>query len=263
MIPSLRICKLLGCGHEFLTTDARKIYCSKGHADRSRNARYSQPTPATYESVRELRHFGKLTLEGKRQVLLGEAGFSVVMFDIEATHLSANVGRILCCSFKPLGKAPYTFHALEKRFMKADVYDDSVLAEAIRDELEKFDIIVGWNSKEFDIKYINARNVRADHRTKKAQYHIDGMWSWAAKMRAWKGLKSVQDFVLPDGSPRKTKIAWEQWMRALGWHSGLREKAMDEIVKHCVMDVRVLEKVYRLLAREDVIRSLRKDGGIL
>lgn len=257
-----RVCKLKGCGHRFETTDVRKVYCTKNHADRSRNAMYSTPGIVPVTTVRELRHFAKLDTEGKRAVLLGEAGFSVVMFDIEATHLSANVGRILCCSFKPLGKKVYTLEGLDPRFRRRDVYDDSVLAEAIRDELERYDIIVGWNSKEFDIKYINARNLRADHRTKSAQYHIDGMWSWASKFRAWKGLKSVQQFVLA-GQPGKTPIEWEEWMRALGWDKGLREAAMAKIIRHCERDVTVLEKVYKLLAREDVIRSLRKDGGIL
>jgi len=214
-------------------------------------------------SVEDLRHFSKLDQEGKSKVLLGDGPFSIAMYDLECTHLKPNVGRILCASFKPLGGDVYTFHGLEGRFRKPDVYDDSALAVAIRDELERYDVIVGWNSKLFDTRYVNARLIRAGARIKKAQYQIDGMWSWRSKFNAWSGLDSVQKFVHPGAEVEKTHIAWEQWMRALGWDKKLREAAMAEIVDHCERDVIVLEEVYRLLASSTVIRSLRRDGGVL
>ena len=213
-------------------------------------------------TIVELKHFSKLTPAGKQRVLLGQEGFRIVGFDIEATHLKANVGRILCVSFKPLDGDVYTFHAHERRFMRRDVYDDSALAAATRDELEKFDVVVGWNSKMFDIKFINARNLRADQRTKVAQYHVDGMWSWRSKAAAWSGLDAVQKFVAFDG-PEKSTIAWDQWMRCIGWDAKLRKQAMDDIVHHCELDVTVLELVYKLMVRNDVVRGLRRDGGIL
>jgi len=213
--------------------------------------------------ITELRHFSKLDDAGKARVLLGEGPFSIVMWDIECTHLKPNVGRLLCCSFKPLGGEVYTLHAHEKRFWERDVYDDGALATAIRDELERYDIIVGWNSKNFDTRFINAKCIRAGERIKKAQYQIDGMWSWRTKFNAWSGLDSVQKFALPGADTEKTSVAWAQWMRALGWDKGLREQAMAEIVDHCERDVIVLEEVYRLMASNTVIRSLRKDGGIL
>lgn len=206
--------------------------------------------------------FGKLSDSQKQAVLLGASGVKIVMYDIEASHLQANIGRILCCSFKPLGEEVYTFSMLDRRFKRADVADDGALAAAIRDELERYDIIVGWNSKNFDTKYINARCMRAGERTKKAQKQVDGMWAWASKARAWKGLDAVQKFLMPDGEA-KTPIAWDQWKRAMGWNKDLREQAMDEIETHCEADVRVLENVYRIMVEGNAIRSLRKDGGIL
>jgi len=223
-----------------------------------------------HRTRRRLAHRGKRYLPGfssmspadKQEILLGGDDFKVVGFDIEATHLKANVGRILCVSFKPLDGEVYTFHGLERRFRRRDVYDDGALAAATRDELERYDIIVGWNSKMFDIKFINARNLHADQRTKEAQYHVDGMWAWRSKAAAWSGLDSVQKFVAGDG-PEKTSISWAQWMRALGWDRELRETAMNEIVEHCELDVTVLELVYKLMVRNDVVRGLRRDGGIL
>lgn len=214
-------------------------------------------------TIEDLKAFGKLDDAGKTRILLGEGPFRIVMYDIEATHLKPNVGRILCCSFKPLGGDVYTFDALEPRFRRPDVYDDTALALAIRDELESYDIVVGWNSKNFDTKFINSRLIRAGERIKRAQYQVDGMWSWRSKFNAWSGLDSVQKFARPQAETEKTAVAWEQWMRALGWDKHLREQAMAEIVDHCERDVIVLEDVYRLIARANVIRSLRRDGGLM
>ncbi len=207
--------------------------------------------------------FRTLDMEGKQAILLGlDEEFRVCMFDLECTSLKPNVGRILCCSFKPIDGEVYNFSALMPRFKRADVYDDSRLAIAIRDELEKFDIIVGWNSKQFDTKFLNSRLLRVGEMTKAAQYHVDGMWTWRSKASAWSGLAAVQQFVNPGGEA-KTVIEWEKWMRALGWDKGLREEAMKEIVSHCDRDVEVLETVYKLIVKANVVRSLRRDGGIL
>lgn len=248
------------CGGRVTTNDPRKRYCSKKHADRSRNL--TVPTFYVGGPVEDLTKFGKLSNQEKASVLLGEHGHSIVSFDIEATHLKPNVGRILCCSFKPLGGEVYTYTGHERRFMKPDVYDDGELAAAIRDELEKADIIVGWNSKNFDAKFINSRNIHAGQRTKVAQYHVDGMWSWRSKFNAWSGLDAAQRFAVSD-SENKTSVEWEQWMRAIGWDKAKRDSAMAEIVEHCEIDVRVLEQVYVSLVKAGAIRSIRRDGGIL
>ena len=257
-------CALPGCGLVFKTTDSRKMYCTKKHADRGRNRQPALPVPATDDILADLGKFSKLEREDKSKVLNGLAGHKIGFFDIEATHLKPNVGRILCCSFLGIDDAiPTTFHALERRFKEDDVYNDGKLGIAIRNKLEEYDIIVGWNSKNFDIKFINSRCIRVDGRIKDAQYHIDGMWSWRSKMNAWSGLESVQQFTLPSGENVKTKIAWDKWMQALGWNKRLREEAMAEIVDHCERDVLVLRDVYLLVVRNNVVRSLRKDGGIL
>jgi len=254
------------CGDSVVTRDARKLYCNKKCADRARNRVQTRVEPA-YQLVSQspdLKGFSKLTTPEKQSILRGEAGHSIVMFDIEATHLKPNVGRILCCSFKPLGGEVYTFSGHDKRFKMRDVYDDSTMARAIIEELEKYDIIVGWNSKNFDVKFINSRAVRSpEGRSKRAQFHVDGMWSWRSKSNAWSGLNNVQRFALPENEAEKTSIEWDKWMQALGWNRALREAAMAEIIEHCELDVIVLEDVYLRMVEADYVRSIRRDGGVL
>jgi uncharacterized protein YprB with RNaseH-like and TPR domain len=252
------------CGESVSTVDPRKRFCSKKHADRARGSAPAASDFAFTASSPDLKGFSRLETPQKQSILRGEAGHRIVMFDIEATHLKPNVGRILCCSFKPLGGEVYTFSGHEKRFKERDTFDDSKLAMAIIDELQKYDVIVGWNSKQFDVKFINSRAMRSPQgRTKDPQFHVDGMWSWRSKSQAWSGLANVQKFLLPDNAAEKTSIAWDKWMQALGWDKGLRETAMQEIIEHCELDVIVLEDVYLRMIEGNLIRSIRRDGGVL
>ena len=223
----------------------------------------SFPDIAGYLREEQLKGFSRRSPEEKQAVLLGHLGHRVVSFDIEATHLKPNVGRTLCCSFKPLGNDVYTLSAIQKPFMRPDVYDDGRLVTAIRDELESYDIIVGHNGKMFDTRFINSRLLHAGQRVKRAQYQVDTMWAWRSKASAWSGLDNIKRFALPDAETSKTKVDWPEWMRALGWNKKLREAAMAEITDHCERDVIVLENAYRFMVERDVIRGLRRDGGVL
>ena len=239
---------------------ATKIYCSKAHADKARGLPRVSPGSG---GIVNLADFNKFPQEVKNRILLGHTGASIGFFDIEATHLEASIGRVLCCVIQglPPDSVPAVYHAHERRYKKPDNFDDSVLVADIRDALEKYDIIVGHNSKMFDTKFINARNLRAGERTKRPQYQVDTLWAWRSKAKAWSSLRSIQHFL--NTPTEKTGIAWGSWMNALGWDKRLRADAMSEIVDHCIRDVKALREVYIRLVKADVIRSIRMDGGAL
>lgn len=166
----------------------------------------------------------------------------VVGFDLECTHLSGMIGRILCCSFKDIapdhkGKLR-TFRADKAPYKQKDIIDDGKLAVAIRDELEKYEVIVGHNSKLFDVKFLNARLLKVGERPLKPIWHIDTMWIVRSKFRISSKLDNVQQFLgLPDA---KTPISWDQWARGAAFNG----TAMNDIVTHCEQDVKVLEQAY-------------------
>jgi uncharacterized protein YprB with RNaseH-like and TPR domain len=177
----------------------------------------------------------------------------IVAFDLETTGLGGNFGRILCCSFKPITpdqeQDPYTFRGDDKKYRGKDIVDDGVLAVAIRDELEKYDVIVGHNSKLFDAKFLNARLLKAGARPRLQRFHVDTMWIVRSHFRMSSKLDNVQKMLnLPD---EKSPIDWDEWARA----GTYLKKAMDNVVHHCEQDVRVLEQAYwRLLPS---MRNLR------
>lgn len=164
------------------------------------------------------------------------------VFDLETTNLSANFGRLLIGSIKevqPDGKGKMvTFRADDKRFRRKDIIDDGALAVAIRDELERFDIIIGQNSKLFDAKFLNARLLKAEERPLRQIFHIDLMWITRSNLRVSSKLENIgKQFGLP--TP-KLSVSWEDWARA---HAGDR-KALDVLVERCETDVELTEQAF-------------------
>ena len=172
----------------------------------------------------------------------------IVAWDLECTDLSAMHGRLLCGSFLPIiaghESEPYTFRGDARKFRQKDIIDDSLLAVAIRNELEKYNMIVGWNSKLFDAPFLNARLSKGGHRPLHMNLHLDAMWYAGGNSNriGSKKLVNVQKFY--SLGEEKTPIAWEQWQRAAAFD----KTAMGEVVHHCEQDVRVLAEAYwRLL----------------
>lgn len=168
----------------------------------------------------------------------------IVFADTESTDLKAMMGRILCASFVTLDGEPYTFRFDEKPWIGKNKIDDAKLCVAIRDELEKFNLIVGWNSKLHDIPLLNARLAKAGQRPYHCQnFHLDAMWyAGGSSMKIGsRKLDNVAKFF--SLNEQKTDISWDEWQLA-----GAGDKAaMQTVVHHCEQDVKVLRDTYHHL----------------
>jgi uncharacterized protein YprB with RNaseH-like and TPR domain len=170
--------------------------------------------------------------------------FNIAFFDIEATDLKANFGRMLCMSVADMFGNITTLRADDPQLKGSKIRDDSKLAVASRDLLEAFDIICGWNSKAYDVPFIDARLLIAGERPlRKDLMHVDPMWkagqfSLALQSRR---LDSVaKTFRLEN---QKTDIEWEFWMDAAMGDSD----ALNYVVTHCESDVKVLRSAFHVL----------------
>ena len=152
-----------------------------------------------------------------------------VVYDIETTDLKGLMGRILCCSFLDgtTGEVT-TFRADEKPWKGKTKIDDS--------HLEKYNLVIGHNSKLFDLPFINARLAKAGERPVRVQFHLDTRWYLnSASMRIGSAkLENAQKYF--ELGEAKTPISWEQWQLAATFD----KQAMDEVVVHCEQDVKVL-----------------------
>jgi uncharacterized protein YprB with RNaseH-like and TPR domain len=181
-----------------------------------------------------------------------------VVFDLETTDLKALFGRILCCSFGPAddicdanpdpmlkgSDCVYTLRGDDKKFKSRSKLDDGKLAVAIRDELERYDLIIGWNCRLFDIPFLNSRLSKVDERPLRPHFVLDLMWyaGGSSQRIGSRKLVNVQKYYkLP---VEKTEIDWDTWREA----AMMEKDAMDIVVQHCEADIEVTRELYpRLL----------------
>lgn len=159
------------------------------------------------------------------------------------------MGRLLCSGYKAVippehGKTKsYILRGDDPRFLnKKNLADDSELAIAARDELEKYDVVIAHNGVLFDRKFLNARLLKFGERPLKPMFFVDTMWIVRTHIRTSSKLDNLQQHLgLPD---EKTKITWDDWQRAVGGDKA----AMNQVVRHNEQDLIVLEQAYwRLL----------------
>lgn len=167
---------------------------------------------------------------------LGYVGPTIAFFDFETTFSTQPrmLTAAICDGFGEVEEFTLDMYP------GVDWLDDSKLCVAIRDRLDKFNIIVGWNSKLFDVPVLNGRLAYHRERPFQAQMHVDLMYYATGQfMRIGrKSLESVSTFF---SSPnRKTPLSPHVW--DLADHGDAA--AYATIREHNVADVRVTRDVF-------------------
>lgn len=222
--------------------DSQALEADKLYADK-RSKEIAEAFELNEEAELQLQHEG---FEG------APYGFSVCFFDIEATSLKGNFGRLLCVSGAEDNGKVTTFRADDPELEGTRLRDDSRVAVAARDYLEQFDIIVGWNSKGYDIPFLNTRLLMAGERPVRTRWQIDLMWKakkFSLALHSARLDAVAKTFRTPH---QKTSLDPDIWLDA----ALLDKDAMDYVVEHCEADVLVLREVFRHL--KPLLKELRR-----
>lgn len=176
------------------------------------------------------------------------SSFSTAFFDIETTNLNADFGVVLCCGIKPAGKKPYILRL--DQFSKQP-WNDRKLITLIRDELEKYDIIIGYNSKMFDIRFLNSRLMKYGLRTiRRDLKHVDIYWQirFKFKLHDSKLATACEHLGLEIA---KTPLKGDYWIKAACGD----KSSMNYVARHCMKDTEVLEQVFSRV--KDLIKIIQ------
>jgi len=158
----------------------------------------------------------------------------ICVFDLETTMgLKGDYSIVVCGVVKPLDGKPKVFY----KGRKGD--NDKVLCQTIKEELERYDILIGHYSLKFDLPYLNARLLYWNLPKVGARLHID------TYILAKRGLqissRRLKGIVAHLKLGQKIGVEPEEWRKAA---YGDDPKAIRKIVDHCVRDVELTEKVY-------------------
>lgn len=164
----------------------------------------------------------------------------ILLWDIEATHLSASIGSVVCIGYKWHGEPDTYVIALNKfKKWKEDPTNDYHVIRAFEEVYMQADMQVTWYGKRFDLPFVQTRRLSHGLTPLPNIPHFDG-WETARKRLKFHSnrLATVQDFLeLPDA---KTPLSFRSLSKCLGGN----EAALAEIVHHCSQDVKVLEQAY-------------------
>jgi uncharacterized protein YprB with RNaseH-like and TPR domain len=161
------------------------------------------------------------------------------IFDLETSNLNADFGVVLCGCVKKYEGAVTTHRMDRLPLYEIDRANDRAVVELLRNELEKYDVWVSYNGKRFDIPFLNTRLMAHGLKTLDKRKHIDLLYQARYKLKLHSNrLAVVQEYLgLQDA---KTTMNGQRWARAMaGYGDG-----WNYIVKHCILDVKVLEQAY-------------------
>lgn len=188
-------------------------------------------------------------LQRIKQQDLNQPAFRMACWDIEATGLAATFGGLFCATIKVLGQPPKVFRIDEMPNYKKEPWNDNILAKKIRDELENNHLVIGYNSFNYDLPFLNSRLIfHRDKVVSPTVKHADLLAVSRYRMRLHSNsLESLLEHLKAEN--RKTKLEPDLWRRAAAGD----KKALDEIVTHNIQDVVALEEAFlRLLPFIDI-----------
>lgn len=167
-------------------------------------------------------------------------GFKLGVMDLETTGLDADFGRILCGTVKTLGGTSKTFRIDKTSTYKKEPWNDVELAVALRNELNKFHGVVGYNSLNFDWPMLNTRLLTAGYEPINPSVQvIDPIWVVRSRMKLGRNTLDRLLSVLKCDE-QKLHVGPEVWQRA----GAGSKKDLDLIVKRNVSDVVALEQAF-------------------
>ena len=200
--------------------------------------------------MRELRD-GVSRRPGRVRTLGGFLEPLFTCFDIEATDLNASFGHTLCTCFSNLHTdAIDVFRLDDERYRGATLSDDSKLVEAVKGYMESAFCWLSWYGKMYDVPFLNTRLAMAGKKPIERRFHCDLIYYARKPFLALYSSKldaMIKTFGLKE---EKTALDPKIWTRAYE----LDKDAMDEVVRHCIQDVKALKEAFPILAPQ--IRNL-------
>lgn len=164
-------------------------------------------------------------------------------WDLETSGLGADYQRIVLASVKPFGLPPITF--VGDKWNK-----DRALSKKIRDELEKYTVLVAHNGLCFDIPYLNTRLLRWGQHPLDSRHHLDTYQVLKPKLRtSSKSLAALSSFLKLE--QQKMNLEPDVWDRA----ASDDKEALALLKQRCEADCIGLEQLY--LKTRHLIRDLK------
>ena len=164
---------------------------------------------------------------------------STCCFDLETSSLNANFGIVLCAVLRGSDKKrPIVLRGDTYEAWASNRSNDSDLVGSIADALSCYDVLVAHNGARFDIPFLRTRMARWGLPAFPNKKVVDPVQLARNKLRMSSNSLAALASLIQAGE--KTVVDANMWLEA---SLDGNKQAMDYIVKHCIRDVEILEKV--------------------
>ena len=180
------------------------------------------------------------------------AGFDMAFFDIETAGLNAWGSEMTAaCIVDQFGHATIRDRF---EFPQESVLDDAGLLEWLRDELEKYDILIGWYGTMFDLPYINAKLVEHGMTVMRDKMFLDPCFKtrggrYGLKVGSSK-LKNVAKWL--NTPHQKPEVEWNTFRKA----SFGDPESVAIVRDRCESDCRAMRDIFQHI--KQVIRAIHR-----
>lgn len=179
--------------------------------------------------------------------------------DIETSNLNADFGFVITAVAMDYSTKKVTVFRIDdyKGFERAR-YNDKPLVKAIRNHLMKYDGLVTYNGRNFDLPFLRSQLLCYDIEPMKDMFHVDVFYVVKYRLKLHNNkLNSLIQFLNTTRKNKKT-IEEKTFINSMYYRKAITgdKSGIEELIRHCKKDVLALEQCYDLLKPE--VRSLRK-----
>jgi uncharacterized protein YprB with RNaseH-like and TPR domain len=169
-----------------------------------------------------------------------------LLFDIETYGMdfNADTGFIMVISYKWVGeKKVHTITREKRNEWVKDFANDKEICRKFAKVVEEADMVVGWNSRSFDWRFIQTRMLYHRLGVLPPTPHEDGLLTARRTLKMRRSLENVGKFFGLKTQKEKMDLQKVWFPAACG-----DPVALKQVIKRCESDVLLLEEAYNLLA---------------
>jgi len=174
-----------------------------------------------------------------------ELKMKCLLFDLETYGMdfNADTGFIMVASYKWLGeKKVHTITRKNPSQWVKDFSNDKELCRQMAEIIAQADMVVGWNSRSFDWRFLQTRMTYHRLGVLPPVPHEDGLLTARRTLKMRRSLENVGKFFGLKTEKEKMDLHKVWFPAACG-----DPKALKQVIKRCESDVLLLEEAYNLL----------------
>ena len=185
-----------------------------------------------------------------------------IVLDIETSNLNADFGFVICAVCKEYGingKGGIKIFKIDDYREWLDArYNDKPLVKDLSEHLNKYDGIVTYNGRNFDIPFLRSQLISYELPKIKDMFHIDVYYLTKYKLKLHNNKLNSLIHFLNTYRDKKKKVEEKTYINSLYYRKAVTgdKSGITELVRHCTKDVIALEQCYDCLKSE--MRSLSR-----